>query len=75
MPASMMGVPFVAADDRLVGTLVAPDPFQFANGINGTGPMGFQSGMEQQTLMMMRIIALCGKSRSYNGKSHHKQEF
>ena len=44
MPASMMGVPFVAADDNLVGTPVAPDLFQFTNGINGTGPMGFQSG-------------------------------
>ena len=45
MPASMMGVPFVAADDNLVGTPVAPDLFQFTNGINGTGPMGFQSGI------------------------------
>jgi hypothetical protein len=45
MPASMMGVPFVPADDRLVGTPVAPDLFQFTNGINGTGPMGFQSGI------------------------------
>ena len=45
MPASMMGVPFVAADDKLVGTPVAPDLFQFTNGINGTGPMGFQSGI------------------------------
>jgi hypothetical protein len=45
MPASMMGVPFVPADDNLVGTPVAPDLFQFTNGINGTGPMGFQSGI------------------------------
>jgi hypothetical protein len=45
MPASMMGVPFVAADENLVGTPVAPDLFQFTNGINGTGPMGFQSGI------------------------------
>jgi hypothetical protein len=45
MPASMMGVPFVAADERLVGTPVAVDLFQFTNGINGTGPMGFQSGI------------------------------
>lgn len=45
MPANMMGVPFVPADDRLVGTPVAPDLFQFTNGINGTGPMGFQSGI------------------------------
>jgi hypothetical protein len=45
MPANMMGVPFVAADDNLVGTPVAVDLFQFTNGINGTGPMGFQAGI------------------------------
>jgi hypothetical protein len=45
MPAAMMGVPFVPADDSLVGTPVAPDLFQFTNGIKGTGPMGFQSGI------------------------------
>lgn len=45
MPAAMMGVPFVAADDKLVGTPVAVDLFQFMNGINGTGPMGFQAGI------------------------------
>jgi hypothetical protein len=45
MPASMMGVPFVTADDNLVGTPVVVDLFQFTNGINGTGPMGFQSGI------------------------------
>ncbi len=45
MPASMMGVPFLAADEKLIGTPVAPDLFQFTNGINGTGPMGFQSGI------------------------------
>jgi hypothetical protein len=45
MPASMMGVPFVPADENLIGTPVAVDLFQFTNGINGTGPMGFQSGI------------------------------
>jgi hypothetical protein len=45
MPAAMMGIPFVPADDSLVGTPVAPDLFQFTNGIKGTGPMGFQSGI------------------------------
>jgi hypothetical protein len=44
-PASMMGVPFVAADENLIGTPVAVDLFQFMNGINGTGPMGFQAGI------------------------------
>jgi hypothetical protein len=45
MPANMMGVPFVPADERLVGTPAAVDLFQFTNGINGTGPMGFQAGI------------------------------
>ena len=44
-PASMMGVPFVPADSNLLGTPVAVDLFQFTNGINGTGPMGFQAGI------------------------------
>jgi hypothetical protein len=45
MPGAMMGVPFVPADEALVGTPVAVDLFQFMNGINGTGPMGFQAGI------------------------------
>jgi hypothetical protein len=45
MPAAMMGVPFVAADEKLATTPVAVDLFQFMNGINGTGPMGFQAGI------------------------------
>jgi hypothetical protein len=44
-PANMMGVPFVPADEILVGTPAAVDLFQFMNGINGTGPMGFQAGI------------------------------
>lgn len=44
-PANMMGVPFVPADESLVGTPAAVDLFQFMNGINGTGPMGFQAGI------------------------------
>lgn len=44
-PANMMGVPFVPADAHLVGTPAAVDLFQFMNGINGTGPMGFQAGI------------------------------
>lgn len=44
MPANMMGVPHVPADEQLVGN-AAVDLFQFTNGINGTGPMGFQSGI------------------------------
>ncbi len=45
MPGMMMGVPFVAADEKLAATAVAVDLFQFMNGINGTGPMGFQAGI------------------------------
>lgn len=44
MPADMMGVPFVQADSQLVGK-GAVDLFQFTNGINGSGPMGFQAGI------------------------------
>ncbi len=45
MPGAMMGVPFVSADEKLAATPVAVDLFQFINGINGTGPMGFQAGI------------------------------
>jgi hypothetical protein len=45
MPASMMGVPSVPLNEKLSGTAVAVDLFQFSNGINGTGPMGFQAGI------------------------------
>jgi hypothetical protein len=44
-PANMMGVPFVPADANVLGTPAAVDLFQFMNGINGTGPMGFQAGI------------------------------
>ena len=45
MPATMMGVTSVPFDEKLAGTPVAVDLFQFKNGINGTGPMGFQAGI------------------------------
>jgi hypothetical protein len=45
MPASMMGVSSVPFDEKLASTPVAVDLFQFMNGINGTGPMGFQAGI------------------------------
>jgi hypothetical protein len=45
MPANMMGVTFVKKDAALARTAAAPQLFQFMNGINGTGPMGFQSGI------------------------------
>jgi hypothetical protein len=45
MPATMMGVNSVPLDEKLAATPVAVDLFQFMNGINGTGPMGFQAGI------------------------------
>jgi hypothetical protein len=45
MPADMMGVTSVPLNEKLIGTGVAVDLFQFKNGINGTGPMGFQAGI------------------------------
>lgn len=45
MPAAMMGVTSVPFDEKLASTPVAVNLFQFMNGINGTGPMGFQAGI------------------------------
>jgi hypothetical protein len=45
MPANMMGVVFAPSDEKLTTNSVAVDLTQFTNGINGTGPMGFQPGI------------------------------
>lgn len=45
MPASMMGVNSVPLNEKLSTTPVVVDLFQFMNGINGSGPMGFQAGI------------------------------
>ena len=45
MPANMMGVPFVKADEIIATTPIAVDLLQFGKGIRGSGPMGFQSGI------------------------------
>jgi hypothetical protein len=45
MPATMMGVSSVPVEEKLASTPVAVDLFQFMNGINGSGPMGFQAGI------------------------------
>jgi hypothetical protein len=45
MPADMMGVPFVQSDEKLIGSPIVVDIFQFTNGINGSGPLGFQAGI------------------------------
>lgn len=45
LPANMMGVVFAPSDEKLATTPSAVDLTQFTNGINGTGPMGFQPGI------------------------------
>jgi hypothetical protein len=45
IPAGMMGVSSVPLDEKLASARVAVDLFQFMNGINGSGPMGFQAGI------------------------------
>jgi hypothetical protein len=45
MPANMMGVVFAPSNEKLATTPSAVDLTQFTNGINGTGPMGFQPGI------------------------------
>jgi hypothetical protein len=45
MPADMMGVAYVPSNEKLASTTVTVDLFQFMNGINGSGPMGFQAGI------------------------------
>jgi hypothetical protein len=45
MPATMMGVANVPLEEQLATAPVAVDLFQFMNGINGSGPMGFQAGI------------------------------
>ena len=45
MPADMIGVPYVQSEEKLVGTSVVVDLFQFTNGINGSGPLGYQAGI------------------------------
>jgi len=44
-PADMMGVVYAPKTEALALTPVAVDLFQFANGIKGGGPMGFQPGI------------------------------
>jgi hypothetical protein len=45
LPADMMGVAHVPLEEQLARTPVAVDLFQFMNGINGSGPVGFQAGI------------------------------
>lgn len=45
MPAAMMGVTFASLDEKLLSSAALVDLFQFTNGINGSGPTGFQAGI------------------------------
>ena len=45
MPAGMMGATFASLDEKLLSSAALVDLFQFTNGINGSGPMGFQAGI------------------------------
>jgi hypothetical protein len=45
MPAAMMGVTLAPLDEKLLSSAAVVDLFQFTNGINGSGPMGFQAGI------------------------------
>lgn len=44
-PAKMMGVVFAPTVAKTIESAAAQDLFQFANGIKGSGPMGFQAGI------------------------------
>ncbi len=45
MPATMMGVASSPRSAKLIANSAAVDLFQFASGLKGTGPMGFQPGI------------------------------
>ena len=44
-PATMMGVTNTPTSAKLIANSAAVDLFQFMNGIQGSGPMGFQAGI------------------------------
>jgi hypothetical protein len=44
-PANMMGVSYAPTASNLIANSAAVDLFQFANGIKGSGPLGFQAGI------------------------------
>jgi hypothetical protein len=44
-PANMMGVTPASTSASLIANSAAVDLFQFANGITGSGPIGFQAGI------------------------------
>ena len=66
-PANMMGVTPAKTSAKLIANAAAVDLFQFANGIKGTGPMGFQAGIgasangEENYSPMWRIFMISWK--------------
>jgi hypothetical protein len=66
-PAEMMGVISTDTSAKLIANAAAVDLFQFANGIKGTGPMGFQAGIgaaangEENYSPMWRIFMISWK--------------
>jgi len=69
-PANMMGVTPVETSAKLIANAAAVDLFQFANGIKGTGPLGFQAGIaasangEENYSPMWRIFIISWKDPS-----------
>ncbi len=69
-PADMMGVTPVETSAKLIANAAAVDLFQFANGIKGTGPLGFQAGIgasatgEENYSPMWRIFMISWKDPS-----------
>ena len=67
-PAEMMGVISADTSAKLIANAAAVDLFQFANGIKGTGPMGFQAGIgaaangEENYSPMWRIFMISWKN-------------
>jgi hypothetical protein len=50
MPANMMGVVSSPTSAKLIANSAAVDLFQFTNGIQGSGPLGFQPGVASSAL-------------------------
>jgi len=44
-PADMLGIIFANKTQNTISTSAASDLYQFSNGIKGSGPLGFQSGV------------------------------
>jgi hypothetical protein len=69
-PADMLGVIFVNKTQTTISTSSSSDLYQFSNGIKGSGPLGFQSGVgstkpgDQYYSPMWRIQVITWKDPS-----------